>query len=506
MDYVTTAIAGCFIGTPRKSSGDTRSVRASYDAARDGHNAQHWVYADGLDADSANSLPVRKVLTRRSRYECSNNGFAKGIQITQANYVIGRGPKLRMMTKSAGFNSMVEEAWKRWCKRVHLSRKLRTAVMAKVQDGEGILQAVTSRNLRDTVKLNVLGIETERMTTPYLEAFKVGQIDGIEFDEDGEPAYYHILKQHPGGPWSGVNPTPDKVPARFVFHLFRLDRFGQHRGVPETTPTLNLFANSRRYREATVAAAENIANFSILLKQPSAADDGPDVSRPFTTMPMEKGMMVALPADNEAFQPKAEQPTATYAEFTRSQLAEEARPFSMSYSIAACDSSGNSFSGTKNDHQIYYVAVDVEQEDVETIILDPLFELWFDEAVKAYGWAVSADTAPPHDWGWPAKPKIDEQKTASARATDLASGVATLDDLWIEDGYDPEDQYAKLAAGYGLTVEEVKRRLADKHLGANVKQAAPDEPDDDEDEPPPKANGRTNGYGGRMASSNGSSR
>jgi hypothetical protein len=136
-------------------------IRAGYDAAGlGGHNQQHWAAADALDADACNSKAVRQRLAHRGRYETANNGQGKGIQLTQANYVVGRGPTLRMRTKSTGFNRMVEAAWLRWTKRIRLARKLRTAVKAKITDGDAFLVAFQNPGLCDRVQIDLRGIET----------------------------------------------------------------------------------------------------------------------------------------------------------------------------------------------------------------------------------------------------------------------------------------------------------------------------------------------------------
>ena len=254
--------------------GAERPIRGSYDAARmDGMNAQHWTEADALDADLANSRTVRLRIAQRARYELANNGQGKGVQLTQANYVVGRGPTLRVETKNANFNAMVEAAWKRWGKEVKLAKKLRTAVKAKVSDGETFLMIVQNPRMRHRVKLNLRGIECEQVTTPYMGALEANKVDGVEFDEYGNPQWYDVLKYHPGGEFGGDD-TVERVPAKYMLHLFREDRAGQHRGVGELHPSLNLFAQGRRYREATVASAENIANFSLFLKTQQSPFEG----------------------------------------------------------------------------------------------------------------------------------------------------------------------------------------------------------------------------------------
>ena len=480
----------------------------SYDAARpDGRNKQHWTSADALDANLSNSLSVRTTLIKRSRYETGNNGNGAGIVLTQSNYVVGRGPKLRMQTGSAGFNAMIEAAWERWWKAVAGARKLRTAVKAKVRDGETFLIARTNPRLPDEVKIDLVGIEAEQCTSHYSGAAEEYHVDGIQFDEFGNPEYYEILRHHPGGDWATYNEQPERIPAKFVFHLQREDRFGAARAVPELTPSLNTFAGGRRFREAVLAAAENIANFSIILQTQAPPDNGPTKMRPFDTLPMEKGMMVGAPMGWDAFQPKAEQPSANYDTFTRSQTCESARPLNMPYNIAAADSSGYSFSGGRLDHLTYFVSVDVEQADLEDMGLDPLFSLWFEEAVKVYGWSVPESPAPSHTWDWPAKPQIDDAKTAGARQTDLGTGVKSLRRVYAEDGLDFEDELPAMAQDYGVTVDEMRAVLLKKHFGGGTPEQEPppsveDQDQEDQEEMPPA---RANGVN-RIAATNGNGR
>jgi capsid protein len=404
-----------------------------------------------------------------------------------------------MQTGSAGLNAMVEAAFTRWARRSRLARKLRTAMKAKVGDGEGFLVAVNNPGLTDKVKLDIVGIECDQVTTPWLPYAEPNKIDGIKFDEFGNPVSYDLLKYHPGSPWSSLLVKPQEIPARFVFHLFREDRPGQHRAVPELTATLGLFAQGRRYRESTVTAAENIANLSILVKTGADPDDGPDQLTTFSTLPVQKGMMVALPGGGDAFQPRPEQPSSTYESFNRAQLCEEARPLNMPYNLAACDSSGYSFSGGRLDHLTYFVGVDVDQADIEDQMLDPLFDLWWPEAVLAYDWSLDPERVPQHAWDWPARPDIDESKSASARETDLRTGSRSPSRVYSDKGEDFEDELILMAQDYGKTVEEMREALFEKHLGSNTAVTAPPEPDDTQDEVPPKSAAKSNGNGSRFS-------
>jgi len=440
-----------------------RQVTATYDAAQQSDDIKnYWAAADDYDADSANSREVRQTLVKRSRYEVANNGFADGIAATWATDLIGRGPSLRMQTASEGFNALVETAWYYWTKAIQFRRKLWCMAHALHVDGEGLGVIRLAKSLDNPVKLNVRLYETEHCQTPLLGYNEKGHIDGIWFNEDGDPTFYDILREHPGSStYANMMLTPDKIPARFVLHWFKLRRPGQHRGIPQSTSTLNTGAAARRWREATLAAAETAADFTLFLKTQFQPDEL-DLAEPFSTLEIQKRMMTALPNAYEPFQMRAEQPTATFESFHRSLINEQARPKSMPFNKAACDSSDYNYASGRLDHQTYYASLDVDREDCNDLVLDPLFSVWFDAAIVYYGWLggnpdVLTPAAKAHLWDWPKHAVADVNTEASANDKQLKNGSKSLSALYSEAGKDYEDEVIKQAQSNGITPEQQRQ-------------------------------------------------
>lgn len=438
-----------------------RTIAARYDAASDSDEFRnYWANADRLDADSAHAPGVRARLVARSRYEVGNNGFADGMVQTYATDVVGVGPKLRMQTKDKAFNQAVERQWLRWCKAVQFRRKLWCQAHAKVQDGEafGILR--TNPLLAHPVKLDYVLVETEQCATPLLPHRAVGYVDGIKFDAWGNPVWYDILPYHPGGLWgfAGVA-QPEHVPARFVTHWFLLRRPGQHRAVPEFRSTLQVGASSRRWREATVASAETAADLSVVMQTRLPPDNEADDVAPLSTVDFQKRMLMAMPAGWEGNQMKAEHPNATYEAFHRAQINEQARPKSMPYNKAACDSSSYNYASGRLDHQTYYATLDVDREDGNDLVLDPVFAVWFAEAALVFGWDWTPGEVPDHSWDWPKHPVADVDTEASANDKKLRHGGLSLSRLYSEAGLDFEEEIEQMAADYGLPVDEMRATL-----------------------------------------------
>jgi capsid protein len=444
-----------------------RAVRATYDAARSGDEYKRiWENSDRYDADSAHSKEVRHTLISRSRYETANNGYADGIAQTYANDLIGIGPTLRMQTSAPGFNQLVERTWNDWTKAVQFRRKLWTMAHAKHQDGEAFAVLRRNQGINHPVKLEPRLYEAEQVQTPYVPFSEEGYIDGMKFDEFGNPLWYDVLNEHPGTNRSAfLNLTPERVSADKMLHWFKMRRPGQHRGVPECSSTLNLGAAFRRLREANLSTAEKVAAWTLFLKtmfQPDELDSPTAMS----TLDIEHGMMTALPNNQEPFQLKAEHPGPTYAEFHRSLLNEQARPKNMPYNKAACDSSSYNYASGRLDHQTYYASLDIDREDCNDLVLDRLFAVWFELAVVRYRWLGGnpeslQNVIRLHIWDWPKHRVADVEAEANANETRLKSGQTFVHSIFTDAGLDAEDEFEKAATFYGMPVEELKKRHFD---------------------------------------------
>lgn len=453
-------------------------LRASYDAARSSDEFKnYWANADQYDADSANSKTVRHTLISRSRYEIGNNGYADGIATTYATDLVGKGPTLRMQTGSEGFNRMVEQTWFLWSQAVQFRRKLWCMTHAKHSDGETFAVLRINRRVNHPVPLDIQLYEAEQCQTPYLPFSEPGYIDGIKFDEFGNPLWYDILHQHPGTTsGASLDMVPERVAADKVLHWFKMRRPGQHRGVPESSSTLNLGAAARRWREATLTAAERAALMTMMMETQMTPDEA-DAVAPFSTMDIEKGLMNFLPVGWKASFQDAKFPTATHEAFNRALIGEQARSKGMPYNRAAADSSGHNFASGKLDFLPYFATLDVDREDCNDLVLNRTFGVWFDLCVARFGWLggnpnAIGEAAKFHIWDWPELTIGDQEVTANANKTSLATGQTTLSRVFSKAGFDFEDELVVMAKDYGVEVDEMREILRTATFNAQNQQAS----------------------------------
>jgi len=441
-------------------------VRGRFDAARTTpDNRRHWANADGLSADAAASPDVRQTLRNRSRYEVANNSYARGIVLTLANDCVGTGPRLQLLAGDSLTNRLVERAFADWAREIRLAEKLRTMRMAKATDGEAFAILTANPNLASPIKLDVRLVEADRVTNPDLKIATTNAIDGIEFDRYGNPKRYFVMREHPGAvACTTAIDAYDRIPAEAMIHWFRTDRPGQHRGIPEITPALPLFAQLRRYTLAVLGAAESAANIAILMKTSAPAGGESAEVEPMTEMEFVPNMAVFTPEGWEPSQIKAEQPATTYDMFKRELLNEIARCLNMPFNIAAGNSSGYNYASGRLDHQTYFKSIRIEQADCDSVVLDRILTAWMGEAelLTEFSFLRGMDELA-HQWFWDGTEHVDPAKEAMAQEKRLANNTTTLAAEYARQGKDWETELRQRAK---------EKQLMDE-LGLSAAEATP---------------------------------
>jgi lambda family phage portal protein len=366
-----------------------------------------------------------------------------------------------MQTDDPELNRQIEEKFWEWVTITGLCRKLRVMRMAQTESGEVFGLLVNNPRLQSPIQLDLRVIEADQVTTPLelMMASSQRVVDGITFDEADNPLEYHILKRHPGSTaWNRGYPLLDftTVPAQSVLHLFRVDRPGQSRGVPELTPALPLFALLRRYSLAVLGSAEQAALPSGVIYSDSAAEEQPPVD-PLDTVEMERGTWLTMPAGWKLGQIKAEQPTTMYREFKREVLNEICRCVNMPFNIAAGNSSDYNYASGRLDHQMFYRSIGTDRSRLVQLVLDPIFWAWLNEAVLLTGYlpqgARLLTSKFPHQWIWDGFEHVDPAKEANAQTMRLKSHTTTLANEYAKGGLDWENELRQRARELDLMRE-----------------------------------------------------
>lgn len=433
--------------TPSRRS---MTVRAKYDAAQTtSENAEHWAMADGLDAASANSLAVRKLVRERARYETDNNSYLGGAVDSLARDVVGRGPRVlfdgelmqRIMPDGLTMAEHAEREWEEWCAEVRYGEKLETGVRAWITDGETFAAPFSRKRFKGRVSLDIRLYETDQISTPW---GKKSDVDGVVLDEEsGEVKSFWMLDTHPGAtPEGGFfnrassfigKYTGKEIPADQLWQLYTPKRAGQLRGVSEVHSALTLGPLHRRYTLATVKAAETAASLSFTLET-DTPDEGSAVIPLMTEMQIKANSGISTPEGWKAKQFKPEQPTSTFVEFSRELIQGEVRAISVPLSVALGNSSGYNYASGRLDHQGYYRAIDIRRDRLENRWVDATVEMWLAEFLLTFGIPSEEARGVTWEYTWDGMMHVDPVKDATADDINIKNNTETMADVCARRG------------------------------------------------------------------------
>jgi len=487
------------IKTVKESS---RAVNARYDAAMTtDDNKRHWAMTDSLSAVTANSEGVRATLRERSRYEIANNSYARGMVSTIAAYTTGNGPTLQLTHHgekdiSAALRK-VEKLWSNWAYARSLAEKLHTMVQATIGDGEAFAMLTTSDRspMHTPVSLDLRVYECDRFVNWSMSGSLLDD-SGVRIDRNGYPVQYAYMDEHPGTSYARMTTTSSRwISASDVIHLFRKERPEQLRGIPRTTPALELFALLRRFSLATVTAAETAANIAAILTQRESAT--PEEFAAWDRIEFERNALLSVPGGSSLQQMKSEHPSTNHEMFVRVLLMEIARAMGVPLIFALGTAERSNYSSARLDLQTFHREMEIERKlSIERNCLDRLFESWLDEALLIDGFLPEEFIEFVADvewaWIWQGKPSIDRAKEAAGAEAELNMNLTTLAKEYAAKGQNWEDELRQRAKELQFMRElGLSNNVASKPTQEPVDDSEDDSEDDEEEVDEEEANEET---------------
>jgi lambda family phage portal protein len=412
-------------------------IKARYDVAQSTtENATLWTGVDSLSAAEANNPTVRKTIRERARYEIANNPYGAGIVRTITQDTVGSRVQLQLGDSKRA--QEIEQDFMAWADAVKLWKKLRVMRSAKCVDGEVFGMLITNRRVPNEIKLDLQTIECD-MIESYYTTTKTNEIDGIRFDEFGNPIEYRLLDEHPGDyRFATVSGKGRWVKAEYIIHYFTPERPGQVRGIPEISSSLTLFGQLRKYTAAVVEAASRAAEISAIMQTTQVPDGvAADLADPITIIEAQRNAIVSLPEGWTLAQLKAEQPTTTYEMFKNQIINEMARCINMPANVARGDSSGYNYASGRLDHQSYDKSLEVERAEIQSEILDRVYYAWLVEyAMRKSLSEKDKRLALVHEWHFSGRGHVDPNKEATADDVRFKNGSLTKSAYYAKQGKD----------------------------------------------------------------------
>jgi len=439
----------------KKKSARELSIDASYDSASTyRENEYRFEHADHKDANEANSLAVRKALRSRSRYIYDNCSYAFGLVDTVAKDTIGTGPRLQMTTDS-DLHKELERDHKSWMKEVRYAKKLRLSRTCKARDGEGYILKTRNEKLKNIVKLFPQVVETDLISS---KSGAKTDVDGVYLDKFGEAKAYWMLENKPSDQFTSIRERGRRIDADKIIQYAHITRAGQVRGVPETTPALQLFVQLAGYTLTTLSAAETAASFSAVMQTDSSAEEeAVEFDNDFMKFKIERNTMTNLPNGWKLSQFKPEQPVANFSEFRDAILNEAAQCMHVPFNVASGNSSDYNYASGRLDIVNYHKALAIERSDIDIIINDNLFDDYTTEWMARKGLTDSTFDLS-HIWMYDGHEPVDAKKNADAQTVQLENGTTNLATECAKVGSDWEEVMEQ-----GVLEQKKLQELQKKH-------------------------------------------
>lgn len=459
IDRILGAIAPGFQAQRVAARLNLMRIEAAYDAARRTRRTKGWrTESTSANAETETQLvPMRD----RSRDLVRNNPYASaGLDMLVA-YQVGTGIVPRPRTGDADLDRRVSALWEAWSPHADAARRhdifglQALAARTRAESGEALVQLIP-----------LSAAEMRRRGTPVPLALRLLEPDvlpldvasmqpgvtvrqGVETDASGAAVAYHILTEHPGDPavvsWSTRRTV--RVPAASMLHLYREDRPGQLRGVPDLAPVMTRLRLLDEYEDATLMQAMAQACIAAFITSNAPVSKGPLEGTAETGEPVKTlvpGMVERLlPGEDVQF--LAPSGTGPFSEFTRHQLRAVATGFGLTYDLMTGDLSQANYSSLRAGR----LAFKRRLEQAQWLMLIPRLcqPVWeaFIQAAQAVGALPPRPEGYPVEWGPPRFEMVDPLKDAMAIRLMTRMGLKTWGQAVAEEGYDPETQALEIA-------------------------------------------------------------
>lgn len=450
-----------------------------FNAVSKGRRHDGWSTVN--EASQTESAADLATLRLRAREMARNNPYWKSARRAIVGQVVGHGIRAAVASPNERVKSRVQKAWDAWAgsKLVDVTGKLdlygiQELVMSTVvSDGECLV--VRRVDAGGRLRLQVLGAEYLATTRDTLTTSSGGEIvGGIESDEFGAPVAYYVYNRHPSRGMHEVT----RLEARDVAHVFLVERPNQQRGESWIAPVFTRLADWDDYEDADLMRQKVSACFgAVYTNVTPEANPGGDTYE--THDKIEPGMIEYLPAgsDVKLIAPPASQGLRDAALITHRAIA---AGLGITYEALTGDFQNATFSSARMGHLQMLANVRAWQERVMIDLLCDRVWSWFVEVETLRPVGEGESVSPSSlsvEWTVPSRILIDPEKETVADVKRVRAGFASFSQIVREQGRDPAQVIAELAADvrmfdeYGLVLDVDARKVSAQGQGSvNQKQ------------------------------------
>lgn len=431
-----------------------------YEGASTGRRTQGWRKSSG-DANAVIG-PALTSLRENARDLVRNNPYAESALSTITDHAVGGGIVGKPVDAT---NKAALEAWREWAEtpacdadgRNDFAGIQKLVMRSVVGDGEVLVRGRLRRD-EDGIPLN---LQLQVLDPDFLDTSKDqdlptgGQIiQGVEFNPIGQRIAYWLFDRHPGS-WRTGSVRSQRVPAERIVHIFKPTRPGQVRAPSWFAAVLLRSKDFDEMEDAVLMTQKIAACLSVFLVDPTG--DGAGLGNVDTTKTphewdrLEPGLVGRLGTGGDI---KVVNPPQTnnYGDYARTQLRAIATGLGVTYEDLTGDYNSMPFSAARMSWLRHWQRV----EDWRWRILIPQL------CIPVWGWAMQnamilgrVKEIPVSRWTCEPQPMVDPATEGLAISRMVRNGLKSLSEALREQGYDPEEVLAEIAAD-NVKLDELK--------------------------------------------------
>jgi len=405
-----------------------------------------------------------KTLRERARELNRNNDYAKRfVQLLLTNVIGPDGIGLQNRARDDSFaldqvaNNAIESRWRDWCRqgvctvdgRMTWVDAQRLFMETMARDGEVLVRLVRGW-AGNEYGFAIQFVEADLLNEENNAERKDGSAIrmGVETDIYGKPIAYHMATKHPGDDPQGFTPSgSERVDARDMLHIFKIERAGQSRGIPPLAVAMTDLQMLGKYLEAELVASRIAASKMGFYTSAAeyAGDDTEDTHNPVAEIApgsfekLEPGMAFT------SFDPQ--HPTSQFEMFVKQTLRAISSGLGVSYISLANDLEGVNYSSIRQgalDERDHYRTM---QRFTIDHFCAPIYRAWLEMAL--FSDTLTLPSAKfekfhrpvwrPRGWQW-----VDPLKETNALVVQMQNGISTYQDALGHYGRDVEEQFEQL--------------------------------------------------------------
>ena len=461
-----------------------------------------------------------------SRSLVRDNAYAWGVVDTIVSSVVGCGITAQSQIETPegsdieDVNDVRDRIWNEWCEvcdvngRLSFSEIQALAQREIVEAGEVLIHLVNTpsekyRGIYRPVPLALELIEADRLASDR-DTYKIHSKDGnkvirgVELDDLGKPLAYWIYPEHPNGPYA-TRVIPERIDAKDILHLYRVDRIGQSRGVSWFAPVMSWLRDLGVYVDNEIQASAVASCFGVAITtngrsgtglMPSTDDETSD-ERGNQFEYLEPAMVVRLQPGESVESINPGRPNSASEPWINLMLRGISVGTGLSYEVVSRNYSGTSYSSSRTSMLEDRRRFRRWQKYLVSHLCNPIWDRFNEQASTAGtdGFPSMSDIladrrgATAVEWQTPAWEWVDPQSEQAASDAALTSFQSTYQDELGQRGKHWKNVFyqrakeEKLKRQLGLvtadmanveaTQAEGQQMAASSAIGADQSQAAP---------------------------------